>query len=164
MTIKKISPYLAFDGKAAKAIELYQRALGAKVESLMRFADAPATGHAVPESHKDRVMHAILRIGEEQLMVMDAPPGVSVPAASNVQVGLQLDDPAELTKRFDALAAGGAVRVAPHDAFWGAKFGMLTDAFGIQWLFNCPAKNGLHQSALDTDPTGRKMRPMPRKI
>ena len=23
-----------------------------------------------------------------------------------------------------------------QDTFWGAKFGMLTDKFGINWMFN----------------------------
>jgi len=26
-----------------------------------------------------------------------------------------------------------------QDTFWGAKFGMLTDAFGLRWMFNCEA-------------------------
>jgi PhnB protein len=140
MAIKKINPSLTFDGKAVKAIKLYEQALGAKVEKLMRFGDAAAMGHPCPDAYKDRVMHAILRIGEEMLMVMDAPPDVPVPTTSNVQVTLDLDDPVDMTKRFDALATGGAVRVAPHDAFWGAKFGMLIDAFGISWIFNCQTK------------------------
>jgi PhnB protein len=25
-----------------------------------------------------------------------------------------------------------------HDAFWGAAFGMLTDRFGVQWMFHGP--------------------------
>jgi PhnB protein len=140
MTIKKITASLAFDGQAAKAIALYERALGAKVESLLRFGDAAAMGHAPPVQDKDRVMHAVLRIGEAQVMVMDAPPSVPLTAGNNVQVALELDDPNEMVSRFDALAAGGEVRVAPHDAFWGAKFGMLTDAFGVRWIFNCPTK------------------------
>jgi len=24
--------------------------------------------------------------------------------------------------------------------FWGARFGMLTDAFGVNWMFNCTTK------------------------
>jgi PhnB protein len=140
MAIKKINPSLTFDGTAVKAIKLYEQALGAKVERLMRFGDAPAMGRPCPDAYKDRVMHAILRIGEEMLMVMDAPPDVPVATTSNVQVALDLDDPVDMTKRFDALAAGGAVRVAPHDAFWGAKFGMLIDAFGVNWIFNCQTK------------------------
>jgi len=26
------------------------------------------------------------------------------------------------------------------EQFWGDKFGMLTDKFGIKWMFNCPTK------------------------
>jgi PhnB protein len=140
MAIKKVIPSLTFDGKAAKAIELYERALGAKVQTLVRFGDAVAMGHTapVPDAHKERVMNAVLSIGEETVMLMDAPPGVPVAAESNVQVTLELDDSADMATRFDALAVGGVVTVAPHDAFWGAKFGMLVDAFGIRWSFNCP--------------------------
>jgi PhnB protein len=27
------------------------------------------------------------------------------------------------------------------DIFWGARFGMLTDQFKIQWMFNCDHPN-----------------------
>jgi PhnB protein len=138
MTIKKVTPSLTFDGKAAKAIELYERALGATVERLMRFGDAPPTGPTTPDAHKNRVMYAMLRVGDDAVMVMDAPPGVAVATASNVQVALELDDAAEMARRFDALSAGGVITIAPHDAFWGARFGMLIDAFGIRWMLSGP--------------------------
>jgi PhnB protein len=140
MPIQQISPSLTFDGQAAKAIALYERALGAKVETILRFGEAPAMGRPVPPSHEDRVMHALLRIGGGTFMVMDAPPGVTVSTASNVQIALELDDVTEMASRFDALAAGGEVVIALHDAFWGARFGMLVDAFGIRWMFNCRTK------------------------
>ena len=41
MSIKKLNPYLNFNGTAAKAIKLYETALGAKVENVMPWADAP---------------------------------------------------------------------------------------------------------------------------
>jgi PhnB protein len=43
----------------------------------------------------------------------------------------------ELLKAFDALGSGGTVVVPLHDAIWGAKFGILTDAFGVRWVFDC---------------------------
>jgi hypothetical protein len=44
---------------------------------------------------------------------------------------------------FEALAAGGGKISFPiHDTFWGSKFGMLTDAFGVSWMFNCEIKKG----------------------
>ena len=27
-----------------------------------------------------------------------------------------------------------------QEQFWGATFGMLTDKFGIHWMFNCEKK------------------------
>lgn len=140
MAITQLNPYLSFDGTADKAIQLYERALGATVEGgIMRFGDVP--GMECGPTDRDRVMHAMLRIGGGIVMVSDAMPDQSLAKEGNVEVCLQLDDPADLDRRFDALAAGGKVKMAPHDAFWGARFGALTDAFGVSWLFNCPKKS-----------------------
>ena len=45
-------------------------------------------------------------------------------------------DAADMAQKFDALAAGGKVTMPLADMFWGARFGMLVDAYGIQWMFN----------------------------
>jgi len=37
---------------------------------------------------------------------------------------------------FDALAEGGSLTMPLQDTFWGARFGMLADAFGIRRMFN----------------------------
>ena len=42
MPIKKLNPYLNFNGTAAQAIKLYESALGAKVENVMPWTDMPA--------------------------------------------------------------------------------------------------------------------------
>ena len=39
-----------------------------------------------------------------------------------------------------ALGRDGNISFPIHDTFWGAKFGMLTDAFGVPWMFNCEVK------------------------
>ena len=36
-----VQPYLFFDGRCEEALEFYKRALGAEVETLMRFRDSP---------------------------------------------------------------------------------------------------------------------------
>jgi PhnB protein len=136
MSINQLNPYLNFDGTAAKAIALYEKALGAKAETIMRFGDAPGT----PPEHKDRVMHCKLDIGAGVLMISDTMPGVPYTAGTNAYVCLNFDDPGDLAQKFEALAAGGKVMEPVQDTFWGAKFGMLTDAFGIRWMFNCPLK------------------------
>lgn len=140
MAITQLNPYLFFDGTAEQAIQLYERALGAKVEGgIMRFGDAPGVECAAAD--RNRVMHSMLHVGGGTVMVSDTMPGQPIPGEGHVEVCLQLDDPADLDRKFDALAAGGTITMAPHDAFWGARFGTLTDAFGVRWMFNCPKKS-----------------------
>ena len=138
MAIRKLNPYLNFNGTADKAIKLYESALGAKTERIMRFGDI-AEMKIAPE-HKDRVIHAALFIGEGVVMVSDTMPNQPVPTEGNTHVILDFDAPADMTKKFDALAVGGKVTMPLQDTFWGAKFGMLKDAYGISWMFNCDMK------------------------
>jgi len=42
-----------------------------------------------------------------------------------------------MTTMFDALGANGKVTLPLQDTFWGARFGMLTDAYGVRWTSNC---------------------------
>jgi len=43
----------------------------------------------------------------------------------------------EIETLFKAFGDGGKVIMEIQDTFWGARFGMLKDKFGIGWMFNC---------------------------
>lgn len=85
-------------------------------------------------------MHAELSVDGRRFMLSDAPPSTPAPAESNITVCLSLDDNGDMQRKFDALAEGGHVAMPIHDAFWGATFGMLKDAFGIRWMFVGPKR------------------------
>jgi PhnB protein len=133
MAIKSLNVYINFNGTAAKAIALYERVLGAQTVKVARAGDVPGTN--VPHDQKDRIVHGILTLAGTQLMVSDA--ASKVATGRNVQVSLDFTDVGEMTQKFAALAEGGVVAVPLQDTFWGAKFGMLIDPFGVGWLFNC---------------------------
>lgn len=137
MPITSLNPYLNFNGTAAQAIALYERALGARLDAPPMRYDAMPGYEPTPET-RDRVLHAMLHVGAGVIMVSDMMPDAAVPGVGNVQVTLHYDDPVEMARAYDALAEGGKASMPIHDAFWGAKFGELTDAFGISWLFTCP--------------------------
>jgi len=141
MSIRRLNPYLVFNGTAEQAIHLYEQALGARTEGLTRFGDTPAARQA-PES-KDRVMHAELHLGDGLVMVSDTTPDRPVPTEGNVHVTLDFDDVSEMTRKFEALAANGKVTMPLQETFWGARFGMLTDAFGVNWMFNCTTRQSM---------------------
>ena len=73
-------------------------------------------------------------------MMSDVPPGESFERGMANQVVIELDDSTQLETCFDALAEGGAVRMPLHDAFWGARFGMVTDKFGVRWMLTGPLR------------------------
>jgi PhnB protein len=136
MTIRAATPYLILCGKAEQAIALYTRALQAKTEALMRFGDMDKS---CPEAQRDRVMHAALRVGNAQLMLSDGGPGSAPAPGGAVHVALDFEEPEEMQRCFDGLAASGKVEQAIISAPWGL-FGSLEDELGIQWMFNCTHK------------------------
>jgi PhnB protein len=139
MSVTMLNPCLIFDGTADKAIKLYEKALGARTERIMRAGDMPDQN--VPAGSKDRIVHAALRVGERVLMLMDGRTGQPVAKETNVLVSIEFNDLREMTTSFETLADGGQVTVPLHDAVWGAKFGMVTDRHGIRWMFSCETKS-----------------------
>ena len=56
MSITNLNPYLNFNGDAEKAIKLYEKALGAKAENVMRWSEMPpGEGDVKPEVVTDAI-------------------------------------------------------------------------------------------------------------
>ena len=134
MAVNTINPYLFFDGTASDAIAFYEKALDAKVVRISRFSDAP--GGSVPAEHANSVMHAHLEAGGGTLFLSDGMPGATHRQGDGVFVCLQYDGRADVDRHFAALSEGGTVAEPLQDTFWGARFGLLVDRFGIHWMFN----------------------------
>ena len=66
----QVQPYLSFEGRCDEAIEFYKKAIGAKVDMLMRFKEAPDQSMVSP-GNADKVMHAAIRAGDTQLLMSD---------------------------------------------------------------------------------------------
>src|SRR5580704_8918155 len=64
----QVQPYLSFEGRCDEAIEFYKKAIGAKVEMLLRFKEAPDQSMVSPGS-AEKVMHAALRAGDALLLM-----------------------------------------------------------------------------------------------
>ena len=117
-----ITPHLVCSG-AADAIEFYKRAFGA-----VELARLPG--------QDGKLMHAMLRIGDSPLMLVDEFPdwGVLGPKTlkgSPVTVHLYVEDVDAAMAR--AVAAGAKVTLAVDDMFWGDRYGKLEDPFGHHW-------------------------------
>src|SRR5205085_8253891 len=65
-----VTPYLFLDGRCEEALEFYKKNLGAKVEMLMRYKEAPA-GQPCAPGHEDKIMHACITLNGTQVMMSD---------------------------------------------------------------------------------------------
>ncbi|GAA4336558.1 VOC family protein [Flaviaesturariibacter amylovorans] len=130
-----LTPYIMFNGTCEEALNFYAGALGGQVENLMHFEGTPAEGMT---EDKSKVLHAHFRAGELFFMASDGDQNGGN-LSSAVHMSLDFKSAEEEQKAFDALAEGGTVTMPLQDTFWGARFGMLTDKFGIPWMFNYDA-------------------------
>jgi len=117
-----VTPYLAVDDANA-AIDFYKRAFGAEETARMPTPDG-------------KVAHAEVSIGDSRVMLSDPMEGSSVrppkeagtPTAS---IFLYVDDVDSTVER--AVEAGATVSSEVQDAFWGDRWGTITDPFGHLW-------------------------------
>jgi PhnB protein len=130
--MKTIDAYLTFDGNCRQAMTFYQKALGGELE-IQTFADAKVES---PKGAEGRIMHARLTKGAAVLMASDSMPGMTVKQGNNFSLAIGCESIPEIDKLFAALGEKGKVTMPLQDTFWGARFGMLTDQFGINWMFN----------------------------
>ncbi|MDB5202607.1 MAG: 3-demethylubiquinone-9 3-methyltransferase [Ferruginibacter sp.] len=131
--MEAIIPYLTFAGNAAAALDFYSNALNGTVLFKQTFGESPM--ETAPEI-KDHIMHATFKAGELTLMVSDSMQGQAPKPGSNLSMSLNFTDQESIDRTFKALAEGAVITMELQDTFWGARFGMLTDQFGFNWMFN----------------------------
>ncbi len=131
----QLNPYLHFDGSCEQAFKFYEQLLGGTIKAMFAFEGTPAAEHVPPEWRK-KIMHATLEFGGQTLMGADARPG-HYEQPKGFSVSLSVDKAGEAERVFKVLSEGGSVRMSLQETFWAARFGMVTDRFGIPWMINC---------------------------
>ncbi|HZD24882.1 MAG TPA: VOC family protein [Alphaproteobacteria bacterium] len=134
-----IIPHLVVDD-AAKAIDFYTRAFGAT--EVMR----------VPAEDGKRLLHAELTLNGARLFLHDDFPEYRdcngerkikpAPALGGTPVALHLMVPDCDAAVARAVEAGATVTMPPMDAFWGDRYGQISDPFGHAWSFAHPLQGG----------------------
>ena len=128
----KTHTYLNFTNQTEEAFNFYKSVFGGEfVDKIYRFKDTPPQPGQPPMSEADGnlIMHIELEIlGGHHLM------------GNNYHISLEPDTREEGKRLFEALSAGGTVKMPLADMFWGAYYGDLVDKFGVQWMINVPVK------------------------
>lgn len=134
-----VTPYLFIKG-AAKALEFYQKAFGAKVRMRM---DGP----------NGTVGHAEIQIGDSAIMLADECPQMEARSPQSIggsPVGLHLYVEDVDTVFNQAVAAGAKVMTPVENKFYGDRIGSLTDPFGHIWYVST------HKEDLSPEEIGKR--------
>ena len=131
----QIQPYLFFDGRCEEAVEFYKKALGARVEMLMRFKDSPdeASCPGGVAVSGDKVMHAAFHVGDSLIMASDGM-NTGKPVFQGFSLSVTAKDESDAERLFKALGEGGQVQMPLGKTFFSPAFGMLADRFGVSWM------------------------------
>ena len=130
----RIEPYLFFEGRCEEALEFYRKAVGAKVDALIRYKDSPEPPPpGTPAPPPEKVMHALVRIGDATLMASDGNCG-GTSRFQGFSLTLNAKDDAEAQRLFAGLGEGGKISMPLSPTFFASSFGMLTDRFGMGWM------------------------------
>lgn len=130
-----LNPYLLFNGTCEEAFKFYAKMLNGTIKTMMPFEGSPMEKR-VPDEWRKKIMHSTLVFDGQILMGSDAR-GEHYRKPQGIAVSLSVAKPEEAERIFAALAGGGEVGMALQETFWAARFGMVTDRFGIPWMINC---------------------------
>lgn len=130
----QLSIHLGFDGQCQEAFQFYEKVLGGKITFMQAYGGSPAE-QMVPPEYGGKILHASLVVDGQVLMGADAPPDRHA-APHGFSVSIQVKDPADTERIYNALAEGGKVQMPLQTTFWSPKFGMCIDRFGIPWMIN----------------------------
>jgi len=125
-----VCTYLFFDGNCQEAIDLYVNALGAEVQHLSRFSQAPE--FLRPPNGDHMVFHATLGIGSTTLNLSDDPTKERGDFGGFALL-VHLDREEDVDQAAKTLAQGGTVNLPPGKTMWANRYAIVTDRFGIVW-------------------------------
>jgi PhnB protein len=132
--MKHVLPYLSFDGNCREAMAFYKQCFGGQLDE-MTFGGSKEH-FDMPPGAEDRIIHSALHSGTFVLMASDSMPGMPFTVGNDVSVLVVCDSDEEVGQFYDTLKDGGHEVMPPADAFWGARFAMCADKFGINWMLS----------------------------
>ncbi|MBM2712542.1 glyoxalase/bleomycin resistance/extradiol dioxygenase family protein [Mesorhizobium caraganae] len=127
----RLSPSLFFTTNCKPALAFYEACGLGRATILLRWGD---NGMPVrTETMRRKILHARF---EGPGVLFHASDNDDAEPMKGSAMMLEFDDPAKMRELFDRMASGGRITVPLARQIWGTSFGMLIDAFGVQWMFS----------------------------
>ena len=130
--MKKVTPFLMFEGKAEEAMTLYCETIpGSSVLDVTRYGP----GEDGPQG---TLKLARLSISGLEVNVYNSPVHHAFTFTPSVSLYVDCSTEAELNGIVDVLAKDGKFLMPPDNYGFSRRFAWLSDRFGVSWQINLP--------------------------
>ena len=127
----KMSTYLNFGGNCAEALAFYEKHLGGRTTSMMKWSQMPEAEKHTPPGYENAVLHARMTLGDTTIMASDVP---SYQPMRSAYLSLSVTSSEEAERIYAALSEGGEVFIKMSETFFAHRFGQFRDKFGTNWM------------------------------
>lgn len=135
----KMTPGLGFKGQCSHAIELYQKAFGAKLLTKIKYSDANPKDLTYPEAEKDFVFYSEMVIGNHLISLGDDSGGKLCESthgkASAISLLIEFESLDELNAAYKIMADGATIVTPMGSSTYCTGYVSLVDKYGIHWDF-----------------------------
>ena len=121
-------PHLSFNGQCEAAFQFYERCLGGRIVTMLRWGESPMATQA-PSGWSEKILHVTLEADGNLLSGADVPPAQYEPP-KGFHVQLNIGNATEAERIFQELAEDGTVEMPIQKTFWSVRYGVLVDRFG----------------------------------
>jgi predicted 3-demethylubiquinone-9 3-methyltransferase (glyoxalase superfamily) len=130
--MKKVTPFLMFEGRAEEAMALYCEAVpGSQVLDVTRYGQ----GEDGPQG---TVKLARASIGGLEVMIYDSPVHHAFTFTPSVSLFVDCSSEEELERVVEALSTDGSFLMPTGNYGFSRRFAWLNDRFGVSWQINLP--------------------------
>jgi PhnB protein len=128
----QLTPYVFFDGNAREAIRFYEEVLDAEILFCQTLGEGPENpDHPLPAEMKEKIAHAVLKVGDTELMIADAFPGQPLREGNQVNICITVNTTEKAQQLYDALKQNGHVGIPLEETYFSPAYALVTDPFGV---------------------------------
>jgi len=130
----KVTSCVNLKGRCEEAIELYEKAFGARIDFLMRYSQADMRDWNTPltDEQKNMVYHAEVYIGNQRMMFSDI---IEVDLTQGISqfFTLTFEDADSVKKAYEVIKDGSTIIFPMVSTTYSSCFVSLIDKFGLRW-------------------------------
>lgn len=125
--------YINYPGHCEEAFRFYEKHIGGEIISIMKHNELPPNP-SIPETWKEAVLHARIKIGNTLLMGADIPNAEPMRSA---YLTLRFATAEETESVYTILGERAEIFMKIEENFFAHRFAMLRDRFGTSWMLLC---------------------------